>query len=33
MKQKILNQIESKPKTEWIPEYLKYSLYTLKNIN
>ena len=30
LKQKILNQIESKLKTEWIPEYLKYSLYTLK---
>ena len=30
LKQKILNQIESKLKTEWISEYLKYSLYTLK---
>ena len=30
LKQKILNQIESKLKTEWIAEYLKYSLYTLK---
>lgn len=30
LKQKIWHQIETKPKTEWVPEYIKYSLYTFK---
>ena len=30
LKQKNRNLIETKPRIEWVPKYLKYNLYTLK---